>query len=199
MTKDKGTVVFDLDGVVGDFESHFASWIERENIHDLPMPDKTQHSLGYNPAQFAQLHDSFARAGEFLSMPVYTDTLEVLKTLAGRGYRLRYFTARQSFTGHAATDALVQHHTRKWLRKIDAPDSERLSFCGKSLKCQTFLTLGAIAMVEDHLETAVDISRLYGPPPGLPVKSFLVDRLWNRHQKYPFRLDHISALLPHFP
>lgn len=190
---DKGLVLFDIDGVLGDFESQWKEWKKQRG---LPLESKKY----YRPSDrsWAQLHDRFAEHGFFLSMSAFEDSLDVMYQLAARGYATGCFTARQSFTGNQSLEQVIFEHTRDWLKRVQVPHPKNTFFCGRSLKKDLIVQLNARAMVEDHLETAQDISLLNGQH-GRPILSFLLDRAWNRHGEYEHRIYDIRDMLLHLP
>lgn len=182
---------FDVDGVLGDFHGHFEKFA-REQIPNIEL-DYLVYSFGMDRDTFISMHDEMVTTGWFKSMPVIEGAPELLNKLAAAGHKIRYMTARVSLKSDPEIQKEIEKATIEWLTEKGFPNPTEVFFTNSVFKSKLLVEHDTDILVEDHLETCQDTSKMKDRR-GIPIQAVLVDKRWNRHGEHEPRINTLSEL-----
>lgn len=143
----------DLDGVVGDFTAHLASFIYDEGSDaDCGKPFPPPDSWGFNnwnlETDFETYYEQFIQGGYYATMPFVHGAIATLGLIRDLGWHIHIITNRGTSTGSTARNHKAIKDTMTWLFDNNVPH-DMLSFVKDKTK------IVCDAMVEDaphHLD-----------------------------------------------
>jgi uncharacterized HAD superfamily protein len=166
-------IIFDLDGVVFDYDTSFGNYICKElklNYNDFDFQNKKNYSyynfLGISRQLENSMQIKFANSNGFKTISVYPEICLLLNKLKLNGYKIIFLTARPKI-GNVIDDTLFSLKSNKIEYDLLLWSKD------KSDAIISLLPANIICMVEDRDKHALEVCNA-----GINV--LLLDKSYNR-------------------
>lgn len=187
MTKDTKVIVWDIDGVIADYDTSYREFLENEeNGLKIINDDRSSYSYynqyGIDKLEEENLHAKFIKAGGFLNLKVYPEMVELIELVYGTNVKVVLLTARPSWV----FKRLIPD-TYEWLK--DNGIKYDLLLWDKD-KAETLVKYvfpaDVLYFIEDRDKHALEISHL-----GVDV--LLIDKSYNRSMPDSEHITRVSS------
>lgn len=184
MTEKTSVVIFDIDGVIADYSTHYQNFLE--NVCGLTKVNKKRKSYsfyetyGITRQAEEQFNTDFVQLGGFKDIPVYPGVVGVMNKLRKSGNKIVLVTARPNWIFKR-----IASDTQEWLEKNKVPYD--LLFWNKDKSdviINSIFPANIKCMVEDRDKHAIEVSHI-----GVDV--LLMDKSYNKGIKNTEKIKRI--------
>jgi hypothetical protein len=173
MTENTSVVIFDIDGVIADYSTHYQNFLEDvcglKKVNVKRKSYSFYETYGITRQEEEQFNNNFVQVGGFKDIPVFDGVVDTIKKLKSFGYKIILVTARPNWIFKR-----IAADTQHWLKKNDVPYD--LLFWNKDKSdviINNIFPANIKCMVEDRDKHALEVSHI-----GVDV--LLLDKSYNK-------------------
>lgn len=184
LSEDDSVVIFDIDGVIADYDLSFSSFCEKKGyvVKDRDQRRKYSYTefLNVSQSQIEKLINEYIVTGKFRDVPIFNETVKFMKLLKHNGYKIILLTARPVWE-----HTRIEWDTIHWLLSNGIPFDKILFDKDKSDAIEKHIhPIKPLFIIEDRDKHAVELSHL-----GHVV--YLLNRSYNVN----FNVDNYNNIL----
>lgn len=159
-TKENKVVIFDVDGVIADYSSHYTDFLESACGLKSVKTDRKSYSFfekyGITRQAEEQFNIDFIKLGGFVHIPIYDGVIEVMNEIRKKGIKIVLLTARPSWI----FKRLISD-TYRWIKENDIPHDLLIWDKDKAdAIINNVFPAKVICMVEDRDKHALEVSHI---------------------------------------
>lgn len=184
ITEKTSVVIFDIDGVIADYSTHYEKFLE--DACGLIKVDKKRKSYsfyetyGITRQAEEQFNIDFIKSGGFRDIPVYNGIVNVMNELKKSGHKIILVTARPNWIFKR-----IAPDTQIWLEKNNVPYDFLFWNKDKSdVIINNIFPANIKCMVEDRDKHAIEVSHI-----GVDV--LVLDKSYNKNLKNTDKIKRI--------
>jgi uncharacterized HAD superfamily protein len=188
LTHDNDVVVFDIDGVLANYEKTYMNFLIKEKHLPVVESDRSDYSFyktfGIKRQDEEKYHSEFIQEGKFLEIEPYRHAVSVVNELHDMGLKIILLTARPNWIFKRLTS-----DTRQWLDVNNFQYDLLLWNKDKSdAIINNVFPANVLYMIEDRDKHAIEVTHA-----GIDV--LLIDKTYNRQVSDTERITRIPSIL----
>ncbi len=184
MNKRTSVIIFDIDGVIADYSTHYEKFLEEmaglKKVNSERKSFSFYETYGISRQAEEQLNMDFIKLGGFKDIPVFDGIVDIMNELKKCGNKIILITARPNWMFKRITT-----DTQLWLKKNKVPYD--LLFWNKDkadVIINNIFPAKIKCMVEDRDKHAIEVSHI-----GVDV--LMLDKSYNKSLKDTDRIKRI--------